>query len=416
VPCGTVNSFTGPFLFNNGPPNPQDFTGTIQSQNVNFKQGRVQQFNFNIEHQLPGNIVLTAGYAGSRSHHILVDGLNLNLSNPLACLPLTHDINGNVVPNTLFDPTYHLGCGANNANEIFPNAPYGPFTTVASINDAGNARYDSLQVKAETKSSRHGLYALLGYTYSRTFDSGFADGLGTSPGATYYPLPGTSRADWGLSQLNLNHQFTASILYDLPFGKGKQFGNNWSGPVNAAFGNWEVDVIERATTGFPLFVVSSNGSGVPFSWNGNNLNRPDQISDPHKAGIVAANPDPACQILDSQPNGRAPERVGTLQNWFNPCAFAPAADGKLGNANRAPLYGPRFVNTDLSLIKHFLLPYEGMRLDFRTEIFNLFNHAQFFLPGDSTGMQNLSSSSSFGKVTQTVNNPRLIQFALKLTF
>lgn len=392
VPCGTVNSFTGPFLFNNGPPNPQDFTGTIQSQNVNFKQGRVQQFNFNIEHQLPGNIVLTAGYAGSRSHHILVDGLNLNVGSPSACDPAS----GN------FDPTYTLGC-APGGGALTP--PYGPFTTVASINDAGNARYDSLQVKAETKSSRHGLYALLGYTYSRTFDSGFADGLGTSPGATYYPLPGTSRADWGLSQLNLNHQFTASILYDLPFGKGKQFGSNWSGPVNAALGNWEVDVIERVTTGFPLFVVSSNNSGVAFSWNGNNLNRPDQVGDPNKAGAVAANP--ACV---------APSQVHTLQNWFNHCAFVQAADGKLGTANRAPMYGPRFVNTDLSLIKHFPLPYEGMRLDFRTEFFNLFNHAQFFLPGDSTGMQNLSSSSSFGKVTQTVNNPRLIQFALKLTF
>jgi hypothetical protein len=57
-----------------------------------------------------------------------------------------------------------------------------------------------------------------------------------------------------------------------------------------------------------------------------------------------------------------------------------------------------------------------MRIDFRAEFFNLFNHAQFFLPGDSTGMQNVDSTSSFGVITQTVNNPRLIQFALKLAF
>jgi hypothetical protein len=73
------------------------------------------------------------------------------------------------------------------------------------------------------------------------------------------------------------------------------------------------------------------------------------------------------------------------------------------------------VNTDLSFIKHLPIR-EGIRLDFRTEIFNLFNHAQFFLPGGSSGMQDISQLSSFGKVTQTVNNPRLIQFALKLTF
>ena len=64
------------------PPSPQSFPGTLQSQNLNFKQGRVQQFNVNIEHQLPGDIVLTAGYAGSRSSHILVDGLNLNVGSP----------------------------------------------------------------------------------------------------------------------------------------------------------------------------------------------------------------------------------------------------------------------------------------------------------------------------------------------
>ena len=57
-------------------PSPDSFTGTIQTQNLNFKQGRVQQFNLNVEHQLPGEIVLTAGYAGSRSSHILMDGLN----------------------------------------------------------------------------------------------------------------------------------------------------------------------------------------------------------------------------------------------------------------------------------------------------------------------------------------------------
>ncbi len=74
------------------------------------------------------------------------------------------------------------------------------------------------------------------------------------------------------------------------------------------------------------------------------------------------------------------------------------------------------MNTDLSLIKHFLLPYENMRLDFRAEFFNLFNHPQFFLPGDATGMQNFSSGPTFTKVTQTAHDPRVIQFALKLNF
>jgi len=397
--CGLARSFLPGFT---SQPDPTTFTGTIQSQNLNFKQGMVQQFNLNVEHQLPANVVLTAGYAGSRSTHILVDGLNLNVGSPSACDPTSAN----------FDPNYKLGC-APGGGALVP--PYGPFTTVANNNDVGRARYDSLQIKAETKSARHGLYALLGYTYSRTFDSGFPDGVGTSPGATYWPLPGTQKADWALSQLNLNDQFTASILYDLPFGKGKQFGSSWSGPANMIAGGWQVNVIEKVTTGFPLFVVNStNSSGVNFQWNGSTLNRPDQVGDPNKAGPVAANPDTACHTSQSQ-GGSAPDKIHTLENWFNPCAFAPAADGKLGDANRSPLYGPRFVNTDLSLIKHFPIR-EGINLDFRAEFFNLFNHAQFFMSGGASGMQDVSSTSSFGVINGTVNNPRLVQFALKLVF
>jgi hypothetical protein len=274
-----------------------------------------------------------------------------------------------------------------------------------SNNDVGRAHYDSLQIKAETKSARHGLYALLGYTYSRTFDSGLPDGLGSSPGATYFPLPGYQKLDWGLSQLNLNHQFTASVTYELPFGKGKQFGADWNGPVNAILGNWEVDVIERITSGFPLFLVdSANGSGVNFMWNGNAFNRPDQVGDPNRGGPEGGRTD-------------CPAQVHTHENWFNPCAFAHAASGELGNSNRAPLYGPDFVNTDLSFIKHFPLPYEGMNLDFRAEFFNAWNHAQFYMDGGGNShMQDINLGTNLAKVNKTVNNPRVVQFALKLTF
>ncbi len=81
-----------------------------------------------------------------------------------------------------------------------------------------------------------------------------------------------------------------------------------------------------------------------------------------------------------------------------------------------PSSGPRFVNTDLSFIKHFPLPYEGMRVDFRAEFFNAFNHAQFYLGVAAAAMQDVNAGSSFGVVNGTVNNPRVIQFALKLIF
>jgi hypothetical protein len=330
--------------------------------------------NLNVERQIPGNIVLTAGYAGSRSSHILVNGLNWNIASPRACNPL----------DPLYDPNYHLGCG------LGSTAPY-PFNYVSNFTDTGAARYDSLQVKAETKSARHGLYALVGYTYSRTFDSGLPDGLGSNSGATYWPLPGANRADWGVSGLNLNNQFTASVLYDLPFGKGKAFGDDWSGPVNAVLGGWSVNVIERAESGFPIFVYDSfNQSGVNFLDNFASWNRPDQVCDPKS----------------SHP---------TLLKWFNTQCFVAPPQGQLGTASRTPVYGPDFVNTDFSAVKRFRVS-EAMNVDFRAEFFNLFNHAQFNDPGSSSTPGADLNAGSFGKINSTVGNPRVIQFALKLNF
>ena len=99
------------------PPPPDTFPGTVQSQNLDFKQGMVQQFNVNIEHQLPGNVVMTAGYAGSRSTHILVDGLNLNITSPAACP-------GGSAPV----PGYTLGCGY--------TTPISPFGLISNNNDS----------------------------------------------------------------------------------------------------------------------------------------------------------------------------------------------------------------------------------------------------------------------------------------
>jgi hypothetical protein len=361
------------------PPTVSTFGGTVWSQNPNFKQGNVQQYNLNIEQQLPANVVFTMGYAGSHSTHILVDGLNLNVGSPSACGDPAH-------------PGYTLGCGPGGTPF---SAPYNIFY-VANISDTGSARYDSLQVKAETKSARHGLYALLGYTWSHTFDSGFPDGLGSSSGATYFPLPGTARADWGLSQINLNQQFTASVIYDLPFGKGKSIGAGWSRPVDAVLGGWQTTLIEKVTTGFPVFIVNSvNESGVNFEDNFATDNRPIQTCDPT-----------AIQQ--------------TIQRWFNPGCFTQAPVGELGTASRTPLSGPKFVNTDFSLIKRFRIT-ERVGADFRAEFFNLFNHPQFGLPNadlsaGTVGGVKQPLNPTLGTITYTVNNPRLTQFALKFTF
>ena len=114
----------------------------------------------------------------------------------------------------------------------------------------------------------------------------------------------------------------------------------------------------------------------------------------------------------NRPNQTRPGQLPhpTVRQWFNTKCFVDAPAGELGNSARTALYGPGFVNTDFSAVRHFPLPFREGRLDFRAEYFNLFNHPQFFQPGQDV------DAADFGKITATVNNPRLIQFALKVSF
>ncbi|HXJ14657.1 MAG TPA: carboxypeptidase regulatory-like domain-containing protein [Candidatus Limnocylindrales bacterium] len=356
-----------------GPPTLDTFAGTLFFQPRDFRLGKVQQFNVNAEHQLPGNVVLTVGYAGARGSHILVAGNNLNTFGPSNCAVGVIGCNADGTP---FAPSF--------------TPPNG--NAVLVFGDYGKTSYDSLQIKAETKSSRYGLYALIGYTYSKTYDNGLSDGLGSLLSAPYFPLPNWGRYDWALSQINLNNSFTASVVYDLPLGRGKRYGSNWNNATNSLLGGWQVTLIEKITSGFPVPLVDSfNESGVFFNsgGNGNNFNRPDQVK--------------GCDVQVSN--------HGPQKQYINPACFVHAA-GHLGDASRVPVYGPGFVNTDFSVIKQFALPWENMGLNFRAEFFNLFNHAQFASPVNDIS----APGGGFGQVQNTVNNPRLVQFALKLTF
>ena len=353
------------------PPTVGTFTGSFYTQPTNFKLGRVRQYNLNVEQVLPGNVVLTMGYAGSRSNHILVAGNDLNTGSPTAC----GTVSG-----------YTLGCLPGGLPYI---PPYTTGDTISLFGDVGDTSYDSLQVKAETKTAKHGLYALIGYSWSHTADNGLSDGLGSLLSAPFFPLPNWRKLDWALSQIDLNQSFVASVIYDLPFGKGKQFGSDWNNVTNTLLGGYQVTVIQRISSGFPDPLIDTNnqsGSYFQNGGNGDNWNRPNQVV--------------GCNVRGAQ-NGRI--------QFINPSCFVAPPIGQLGDASRVPVTGPDFVNTDFSVIKQFPLPRE-MGLNFRAEFFNLWNHAQFGLPVNDV------SAVGFGAVNSTVNNPRLVQFALKLTF
>jgi hypothetical protein len=407
---GGTSTFAAGFPTITPPVTPTNFKGAFTTENTNLKLGMVQQFNVNVERQLPGQIVLTAGYAGSRADHILNFGNNINTGAPTACAGGPNAVAG-----------YTLGCGPGGA--FFPSPflsqPFGS-SNIYSINDFGRSHYNSLQIKAETKSAKYGIYALIGYTYSRTYDSGYSDGLSTPIGAPDFPLPNWGKADWALSQVNLDNSFTASVLYDLPLGRGKKFGSDWSNATNTLLGGWQLTLIEKITSGFPIFIIDSapnSGASLTNIGSGFPAGRVNEVANPFTPGIVMSNPNPQCHVLESN-GGLAPDRLSASAFYFNPCAFAAPPLGELGSTSRAPLSGPGFVNTDFSVIKRFALPWENMGVDFRAEFFNLFNHAQFATPsafGGGTGAD-INALSLFGRISSTVNNPRVIQFGLKLTF
>ena len=375
-------------------PTPQDvtsFEGTYVYQPTNFQPGRVHQYNANVERQLPGNVLLTAGYAGSVGGHLLVIGNAFNVNSPSACGMVSG---------------YTLGCLPSGAPYSYTNTfTFNGYNSVLLFGDVGKTHYNSMQLKAETKSPKYGLYALAAYTYSRTYDNGLSDGLGSELSAPYFPLPNWQNLDWALSQINLDQSFTGSVIYDLPFGHGKQFGSSWNDATNAILGNFQLTLIERISSGFPVPLVdSTNQSGTTFNSGGDgyNYNRPDQVAN--------------CNVYNVD------HAVYGKHQWINPgCFAAPQAQqlnnagavvvpGKLGNAGRVPVVGPDFVNTDFSLIKQFALPRKDMGLNFRAEFFNLFNHPEFGSPVSDINAQ------GFGAVGTSVNNPRLVQLALKLTF
>jgi Carboxypeptidase regulatory-like domain len=376
------------------PQNVDSFVGTLVYEPRNFQPGRVHQYNVNVQRQLPGNVLLTGGYAGSTGGHILVIGNDLNVDSPSACGAVSG---------------YTVGCLPGGAPYVYPYNPPN-YNAILLYGDVGKTHYNSLQLKAETKTAKHGLYALVAYTYSRTYDNGLSDGLGSELSAPYFPLPNWQNLDWSLSQINLDHSFTGSIIYDLPFGRGKAFASN-SGPVaNTIIGDWQVTLIERISSGFPVPLIDSNNqSGTTFNAGGNdnNYNRPDQVS--------------GCNTNPSNHSG---------YRYINGNCFAPpqaqqfdstgalVVPGKLGDAARVPVSGPDFVNSDFSVIKQFRL-YREMGLNFRAEFFNLFNHPQYGSPINDINFNSPPAgtvSPDFGVVNSTVNNPRLIQLALKLTF
>ncbi|HYZ83095.1 MAG TPA: TonB-dependent receptor [Bryobacteraceae bacterium] len=344
------------------PPIPSTDFNTVSNNPVgnflavpsNYRPAHALQFNFGVQHQLPWDTVVKATYVGNLGRHL---DINYNYNQP--------------VPGPGAIPP---------RRPLFALAPAAVSVTYAATD--GNSSYNALQVSAEKRFSG-GMSFLTGYTWSHAIDNVPLQQGGNGEG----PIPQDPRyrqLDRGPSSFDIRHRWTQTLLYDLPIGRGKRFQAP-QGWMNMIVGNWQVNLIMILQTGLPF--TPSLASPVANTGTGS---RPNLVGDP---------------TLDHP----------TLTRWFNTALDTPGAPWTtpalytFGNSGRGVLRAPGRTNFDISLFKQFPIT-ERIRLQFRAEFFNAFNHPQFDLPNASIG------TAVAGTISGTVGTPRDIQFGLRLVF
>ncbi len=322
------------------------------------------QYNLNVQREISEGTVLSVGYVGSHG----VDLLTEQEQNPV--IPTIDSngvyhfgslVNGKVVGNPRQDPNL----------SVFPEAV--PGTT---------SRYNSLQTSLNRRFTRN-VQAQLAYTYSKCIDDGGSPvgslNGGNSPAS--YENPYVRAIDRGLCNFNTTHALRVNGLVALPF------------HGNRLVEGWQLSGIVTANTGLP-FTVSTGFDQVGYAGSGTprpNLN-------------PGFSPNPA---------------VGNVNEWFNPAAFSLQPVGTLGNLGRDTVIGPGIVDADLALLKNTKVR-ESVNIQFRWEVFNIFNHPNFGLPGANMFTAGTNGGGNpnptAGQITTTVTSSRQMQFGLKLIF
>jgi hypothetical protein len=251
----------------------------------------------------------------------------------------------------------------------------------------GISSYHGLEADI-TQRITHGLQFRGVYTFSKALDDG--DNLNTSV-ATNSPAfianPLSPQGDYGRASFDIRHAAVINATYELPFGRGSD-GNAW---IRRAFGDWQISGIETLQSGLPFT--------PQLSYN------PSNDGDSRNPVRPSINPDFSGQLIGGNPN-----------QYFNPAAFIQPLSGTYGNVGRNTLPGPSIIETDISAAKKFFLS-ERVGLQFRGEIFNLFNHTNFNTPNPvvyaaATG----GPSPTAGVITSTATSSRQVQLGLKLTW
>jgi len=332
--------------------------------NQNFNDMYSQDWNLTVERQVTSSMGVSIAYVGMKATHLQ---LNQNINQPL----VTNGIYGSTRPfPTLLatSPVLPSQCTA-------PH-PACTFGNINQVNSNGNSNYNALWVTLDRHFS-HGLQFLSSYTFSKSLDYN-----SLSTGETYVLQNAYNpRGDYGPSEFDVRHRFVVSGFYQLPF------------KANRLVGGWEVGTVVQAQTGNPLNPTVAINPGVSLTV------RPDVI------GPIQVTGDPA---------GWFGTGAQFAAEFATPCVGTTCHPGSL---SRDAITGPGFVNTDFSVIKNTKLT-EKFNLQFRGEMFDIFNHPNFGNPG----LTFTPTSTTFGKITSTrfptgdFGSARQIQFALKLLF
>ena len=348
-PFRSISTFNGslanPISLNNPFPTQSLGASTLSPTGVqrDLQTSYLQNFSLGVQREILRDVVVEVSYIGNKGTNLL---RNRNINQAV------------------------LGTGS-----IASRRPFANFGNIPFRESSASSTYHSLQARAEKRFAQ-GFTFLASYTFSKAIDD--SSGVPGSTATSNNPQNSFDlQSERGLSEFDVRHRFVTSFIYELPFGKGKQFLQN--GIASSIFGNFEIAGIFAAQTGRPFTPrISSDRSNT-----GQLQDRPNVVGNPR-----LDNPDP--------------------QLWFNTAAFAIPAAGTFGNAGRNILTGPGYSNTDVALVKRIGFG-EVRNLELRAEFFNLFNRPNFDLPNA------VADSAQFGRIF-SAGAARQIQLGLKFTF
>jgi Carboxypeptidase regulatory-like domain/TonB dependent receptor len=370
-------------------------------------EGYVQQWNLDLQRELPAGFFVSAAYVGAKGTHLAQYSQQVNQISDASLAQAATQVNP-----SLPDPLQNVTLVQSTPNPFFINgqalALSGPTTTIGqllrpypqytSVQLAGQGSYDSIyhsfQLTVQRRFAQAGSL-LIAYTNSKLISDTDTLTAWLEPGVGEIQDNNNLRGERSLSSQDVPQRLVISHVLDLPFGKGKKYLGGAEGMLDKIVGGWGIDGVTIFQRGFPLAFTNGQANGTTLFGGGS---RPNLV--------------PGCKPGVS---GSAPSR---LDGWFNTACFAAPADFTFGDESRVDprLRSEGIDNFDFAVFKNTrFASSERLGLEFRTEFFNIFNRTQFAPPSTVCCIAN---NQNFGVVTATApgTNPRLVQFGLKLFF